>query len=72
MNGPTTAASLCLAPRKSLWQDAAKIIVTKLDETQCGFRRGRSTTEQISTLHQIFKKSWEYTKHTYTCFVDLG
>ena len=40
--------------------------------TQCGFHRGRSTTEQISTLHQIFKKSWEHAKGVYTCIVDLG
>jgi len=34
----------------------------KLDDTQCGFCRGRSTTEEISTLHQTFKKSWEHAK----------
>jgi len=43
----------------------------KLDDTQSGFRRGRSTTEQISTLQQIFKKSWEHA-HVYTCVVELG
>ena len=49
-----------------------KIIGSKLDDTQCGFRRGRRTTEQISTLQQIFKKSLEHAKHVDTCFVDLG
>jgi len=34
----------------------------KLDDTHRGFRHGRSTTEQISTLQQIFEKSWEHTK----------
>jgi len=43
----------------------------KLDDTQSGFRRGRSTTEQISTLQQIFKKSWEHA-HVYRCVVELG
>jgi len=44
-------------PRKSACQDAAKIIEAKMDDTQCGFCRGRSTTEQISTLQEIFEKS---------------
>jgi len=44
-------------PRKSVCQDAVKIIEPKLDEIQCGFRRGRSTTKQISTLQQFVKKS---------------
>jgi len=42
------------------------------DDTQCGFCHDRSTTEQISTLQQIFEKSWEHAKDAYTCFVDLG
>ena len=37
----------------------------------CGLRPGRSTTDQIFTLQQIFEKSWEYAKDVYTCFVDL-
>jgi len=60
------------SPRKSGCQEAAKIIEPKLDDTQCGFRCGRSTTEQISTLQQNFKKCWEHAKDLYTCFVDLG
>jgi len=36
------------------------------------FVNGRSTTEQISTLQQIFEKSWEHPKDVYTCFVDIG
>ena len=59
-------------PRKSACQGATKIIEPKLDDIQCGFRRGRSTTEQIFTLQQIFEKSWEHAKDVYTCFVDLG
>jgi len=43
----------------------------KLDDTKCGFRRGRSTTEQNSALQQIFEKSWEHAKDAYACFVDL-
>jgi len=51
---------------------SAKIIDPKPDDIQCGFRRTRSTTEQISSLQQIFKKSWEHSKHVYVYFVDLG
>jgi len=59
-------------PRKNVCQDAAKIVEPNLDDTQCGFRCGGSTTEQISTLQQIFEKSWEHAKEVYTCFVHLG
>jgi len=44
-----------------------KTIETKLEETQGGFRPGRSTTDQIFSLQQIFDRSWEYTKDIYTC-----
>ena len=54
-----------LFPRKSVCQDATKIIEPKLDDTQCGFCRGRSTKEKISTLQKIFNNSWDNGKdHT--------
>jgi len=61
------------SPRKSECQDAASIIIEpKVDDTQCGFRRGHRITDQIFTLHQIFEKSWEHSKSVYTCFVGIG
>jgi len=59
-------------PPRSECRDAVKIIGPKLYDTQFGFRRDRSTSEQISTLQQIFKKSLEHAKDVDTCFVDLG
>jgi len=41
------------------------MIEPKLDDTQCCFRPGRSTTDQI------FNKSWKYAKDVYTYFVGL-
>ena len=38
---------------------------------QLGFRHGHSITDQIFTLQPIFRKSWEYTKKVYTCYVDF-
>jgi len=39
-----------------------EIIESKLEDTQCGFRPGRSNTDQIFILHQIFESSWQYAK----------
>jgi len=38
---------------------------------QYGFRPGRSTTDQIFTIRQFFKKPREYGKGLFACFVDL-
>ena len=54
-----------------LWKKCRKIIEENLDDTQYGFRPSPSTTDQNFTLQQIFKKSWEYTKDVYICFVDF-
>ena len=43
----------------------------KLQVGQCGFLLGRSTTDRIFTLKQIFEKSWEYGKDLFACFVNL-
>ena len=40
---------------------------SKLEDGQYDFRPGRSTTNQIFTLRQIFEKSWNYAES----FVDL-
>ena len=44
---------------------------SKLKDVQCGFRPGRSTTDQVFTLKQIAEKSWEHGKDHFACFVDF-
>ena len=56
---------------KYLERKHRKIVESQLDDGQSGFRRGRSTTDQIFSLKQIFDKSWEYNKEFFACFVDL-
>jgi hypothetical protein len=39
---------------------------------QCGFRRNRSTTDQIFCISQILeKKKWEYNKTAHELFIDI-
>jgi hypothetical protein len=44
---------------------------TEFREEQAGFRRGRSTVEQIFALRQIIEKKWEFGRAVYLAFVDL-
>jgi len=37
---------------------------------QCGFRKGRSTTDQIFTLKQLMEKHYEFNKDLYMVFID--
>ena len=48
-----------------------EVVESKLEDGQCNFCPGRSTTDQIFTLRQIFEKSVEYAKDVFACFVDL-
>ena len=56
---------------KCLERKCQEIVESKLEDGQCGFRPGRSTTDQIFTLKQIFEKFCEYGKDLFACFVDL-
>jgi len=55
---------------KCLEKIRREIIESNLNDTQCGFRPGRSNTDHISH-QQKFEKSWKYAKDVITCFVDL-
>ena len=48
------------------------IIEPQLMDTQCGFRKGRSTVDQIWVTRQVVEKAAEYQTPVYLCFVDLS
>ena len=39
---------------------------------QAGFRKGRGTRDQISNIHWIIEKAWEFQKNIYFCFIDYA
>jgi hypothetical protein len=47
------------------------LIDKQLLEQQAGFRRNKSTIDQIFTLKLIMEKSQEYNKPLFLCFIDL-
>lgn len=42
-----------------------------LGEYQCGFRKGRSTTEHLSVIGQIIEKRYEYWQNMWQLFIDF-
>jgi sorting nexin-29 len=42
-----------------------------LGEYQCGFRKSRSTTEQLSIIGQIIEKKYEYRQNMWQIFIDF-
>jgi len=45
--------------------------VNIVEEYQCGFKKGKSTTDYIHTLRQLMKKYYEYNKDLHMLFVDF-
>jgi len=43
----------------------------ELSDTQCGFRKGRSCTDQIFTVSQIVEKLFEHRTPGFLVFIDL-
>ena len=41
-------------------------------EYQAGFMPGKSTTDQIFIMRQIWEKMWEYNREVYTAFIDFS
>ena len=42
---------------------------TELPDVQAGFRKGRGTRDQIANIHWIIKKTREFQKNIYFCFI---
>ena len=44
----------------------------ELPDVQAGFRKGRGTRDQITKVHWIIKKTRQFQKNTYLCFIDYA
>ena len=44
----------------------------ELPDVQAGFRKGRGTKDQISSIHWIMEKAREFQKNIYFCFIDYA
>ena len=42
----------------------------EIPDVQAGFRKGRGTRDQIANIHWIIKKTREFQKSIYFCFID--
>ena len=44
----------------------------ELPDVQAGYRKGRGTRDQIANIHWIIKKSRDFQKKIYFCFIDYA
>ena len=44
----------------------------ELPDVQAGFRKGRGTREQMANIYWIIKKTREFQKNIYLCFIDYA
>ena len=44
----------------------------ELPDVQAGFRKGRGTRDQISSIRWIMEKGREFQKNIYFCFIDYA
>ena len=44
----------------------------ELPDVQAGFKKGRGTRDQMANIHWIIKKSGEFQKSIYFCFIDYA
>ena len=68
---------ICL--QSTCYKVLAKILLNRLEpftndiigQYQGGFRKGKSTTDQIFTIRQVMEKMWEYNKNHLHLFIDF-
>ena len=54
-------------------QDRLQLYMNReLPDVQAGFRKGRGTRDQTANIHWIIKKSREFQKNIYFCFIDYA
>ena len=53
-----------------LQQRLQNVADEELNESQCGFRRGRECTDMILCARQLIEKSLEHEENLYLTFVD--
>ena len=44
----------------------------EIPDVQVGFRKGRGTRDQIANIRWIIKKTREFQKNIYFCFIDYA
>jgi hypothetical protein len=42
-----------------------------IGDHQCGFRRNRSTTDQLPYIRQMLEKKWEYNEAVHQLFINF-
>jgi Reverse transcriptase (RNA-dependent DNA polymerase)/Endonuclease-reverse transcriptase len=69
--GITLLSSVLKVYERILEQRLRKIIENQLDETQSGFRKGRSAQDHIFTVKQIIEKKQLEKEKVYMAFIDI-
>ena len=57
---------------KILQAKLQKYVNYELPDVQAGFRKGRGTKGQIALIRWIIKKTREFQKNIYFCFIDYA
>ena len=75
-NGQTTAQTLISHASKVMLKilkaRLQQYVNCELPDVQAGFRKGRGTRDQIANICWIIKKSREFQKNIYFCFIDYA
>ena len=62
----------CKVMLKILQARLQQYVNRELPDVQAGFRKGRGTRDQIANIRWIIKKTKEFQKNFYFCFIDYA